>query len=191
MKKFFQKAPETKVHNPLNQKVNDFITIAGHENLYQVLSLQELEREIGGESFLLTDYNVSDGDPEHTVKLRFMDGCNVLLFKVDEFEYNEEFEEYMDEQVVEFEEAAYCRVNDVTERYQATVTDIADLDGDGVAEKDEVRTSKITYWDFWRETTDDFDNVVTEFLVVEMDPNGYFTAWRGEEIARTSINGGN
>lgn len=78
----------------------------------------------------------------------------------------------------------YWRIDDVKQPYKAHLTTMKDADNNGSIEDDELETSKICYWDYHREKTDDETQEKSiEYLFIEMDlGTKYFTFLRGTDI---------
>tara|TARA_Y100000034_G_scaffold133174_1_gene197962 strand:+ start:1261 stop:1998 length:738 start_codon:yes stop_codon:yes gene_type:complete len=132
--------------------------------------------------------------------------CVLLLHTFDEFEYEEGFHkgillgqmqdgnDWVDDPAFEGGfcvddesdgevDSTFWRVNDVRGAHEATVKTVADTDGDGTAEIEEVKESQVIYWDYWRETKDEVGDTITDFVFVDMDEDtGYLTLWRGQEV---------
>ncbi len=131
----------------------------------------------------------------------------VLLLKLlEEFEYSEDFHKGLllgqikkdgkwvddpsfeggfciDEESDGEIDSTYWRVNDAKGAHEATVQTIEDTDGDGLVEIEEVKESKILYWDFWREIKDEVGEPLTEFIFTDMGKDdGYTKVWQGPEI---------
>jgi hypothetical protein len=83
----------------------------------------------------------------------------------------------------------YWRVENVPDPYRSNCTLLADLDGDGTIEDDELEHFPITSWDFSRLTDDpETQQEMTEYLTVEMDDGTrYFTFLRGTDIKAFQI----
>lgn len=82
----------------------------------------------------------------------------------------------------------YWRVENVPDPYRSDCTLLADLDGDGTIEDDELEHFSIASWDFSRLTDDENGQEMTEYLTVEMDDDTrYFTFLRGTEIKAFQI----
>ena len=71
--------------------------------------------------------------------------------------------------------------------WNAKTTTLADKNYDGKIDTNEVSKSTLTYWDFWRNTTDEGGNEVLEFYFVEMDVNGYFEFWVGQKLESSRV----
>ena len=101
------------------------------------------------------------------------DDEGTVSFKVDYDDEGNELEE----------PRQYWRIENVPDPYNSNCTLIADLDGDGTIEDDELERFPITSWDFSRLTDDENEQEITEYLTVEMDDDTrYFTFLRGTDI---------
>lgn len=77
----------------------------------------------------------------------------------------------------------YWRVEGVPDPYKAKVTVLADKNRDGTIEENELERHDFTYWDFARDTEDEYKVPYREFLTVEMkDKTGYLIFLRGTEV---------
>jgi hypothetical protein len=65
------------------------------------------------------------------------------------------------------EEEHYWRVNGVTTPYACSTALLRDVDGNGTVEPGEVEKEDLTLWDFWRGTTDEAGQEVTQFLYAQ------------------------
>lgn len=95
-----------------------------------------------------------------------------------------------DENNVELEEPLkYWRVEQVSDPYQATVTSMADENKDGKIDENELKTRKVTYWDYARTKVDEETKQESpEYLWVEMDKSArYFIIRKGEEVLSTQV----
>jgi hypothetical protein len=202
--------------NPLDARVGDVVTL-DHPDFqdldFQVRQFRVLTREIGEREFPITDYYLlhrgltnddtvyrllryiplDEPDPDagrtHTV---------LLLNPVDECEHNQQimdelaanqgytFEMLFDDNVAE-EILFPSRVNDIQLPYECSVDIIKDADHDGEVEPEEVESHRLTYWDFWRCTSEEEDAPV-EYLFVEVDQeDGWTEFFIGEEIDQETI----
>lgn len=72
--------------------------------------------------------------------------------------------------------------------YKSRCTVLADIDGDGTIEDDELEHYNSTYWEFSRMTDYDAGQEYEEFLTIEMnDKTGFFTFLRGSEVQAAQI----
>ena len=82
----------------------------------------------------------------------------------------------------------YWRIENVPDPYESDCTLLADLDGDGTIEDDELEHFPVSSWDFHRMTDDENGQEMTEYLTVEMDDGTrYFTFLRGTDIKAFQI----
>jgi hypothetical protein len=198
---------ELRFYNPLKARVGNALTIDEVElrdyNFF-LHEIREYKRTIGREEFPFVDYVLLArplGGEDVWVRLRLnpvddperASGVthDVLLLRLyDELAYDQGLHEVLNDttkkfQVVEDGEVReeFWRINDVASPYKARVAVLKDTDRDSKVEKDEVKTVHLEYWDYWRETQDEFGQTFTEFLFVEMDTdNGWFQMWRGREL---------
>lgn len=130
--------------NPLKRKCGDammFESPGYAGKVFTIQSVREVTREILGNTFVFTDYDLDEG-----VKLRYNDGNLLLLEKAGEFEYDKEFhEEVLGSESNDLlhtdykdEEHQYWRVNDVSTPHEAKALTISDKDGNGTVEPEEV-----------------------------------------------------
>lgn len=208
MEKFKDKEPvEFQFHNPLKLKIGHILNINLPELqdlAFTLDSVMEVKRIVNGESHPFVDYNISanpyNKDLVHR-KLRLIPNENktfpqtvIELQLLDEFPYDEGFHKGLayENNQGEFLEGdnKYWRVNDMQSEWNANTATISDLDRDGTAEEDEIQKGKLTYWDFWRKTEDEAKNQILEFYFVQMDENGFFQIWIGNEISpkRVKVN---
>lgn len=79
----------------------------------------------------------------------------------------------------------WWRINDATEPWTASLVTLEDRDGSGRVDPNEVITSSITYWDYWRQSPLNADNgqsPTVELLFFEMSDKKAFEIKRGSEI---------
>jgi hypothetical protein len=194
-------------YNPLRAKVGSFVTIDEidlKDHDFRVEEIREYLRRIGGKKFLFADYVLlarPRGKDEVTARLRLNPVDNpdrhggmthhaLYLRLDDEMKYDKDFHNVVTDDTGVFEvldegevTAKFWRINDVLKPYKARVTVIRDDDRDGKAEREELETAQVEYWDYWRETDSPAGNPVKEYLFVEMDADtGWFQIWRGHEI---------
>ena len=200
-------AVENQHYNPLGVKIGSSAkidTIDSEDMNFNIRSIQEWTRTIGDEDYTHADYVMvarpfGSGLVKKKIRLvprEDVDGHmthnTLLLNLLDDFEYHEDFHKQLDfeSNQGEFQEgdAIYWRVQDVREPYNAILKHISDLDGNGTVEEEEVKESKVTYWDFSRETEDEGKNKILEFYIVEMnEETGWFQIWVGSEIDQNRI----
>ncbi len=207
-----EKAVEEKFYNPLGIKIGEMQSI-NHVDYsgmdFRVVEIVEYRRTIGGKVFFFTDYillaQAFDGS-ENRVILRLLPmdepqpgseiTHNVILLRLnEEFCYSEDLHKvitdetddlYMDSEDGEGEDA-FWRVNGVIEPYLASCSTIRDENNDGTIEDDEVTSSEVEYWDYYREI--EIEGITeVEYLYIEMNKeNGWFKIWRGCQIDPTRI----
>lgn len=174
---------EKTVFNPLDALIGDTVKVNTVDLVGSRLKIASI-REVKRQQHLSVDYHLTCEDKEYCLKLNPSNDkkCDVLLLqKISECGYDKAFHEGLADEFVEGD-ATYWRVNDLKNPWEATTTTLTDFDHSGKVDKDEAVKGKLTYWDYWRETTDEANNKVLEFYFVEMDENGYFTFWVGTEI---------
>lgn len=188
---------EMKYNNPLKLKVGANMLINEPEYIGQNFTVRDItayDRRIGQEHHKFTDYGLHGKrlkQDDVNIKIRLMPsqdnyselGHDLLILTLfDRFEYNEDFHENVltdESKQLNADDETYFRINDVLEHYEARVVNLADKDGDGVVEQEELTKKRIHYWDYWRET--EVEGIKTvEFLFVEMNnDNGYFELYKG------------
>jgi hypothetical protein len=192
------------VFNPLKIEVGKFVSLddLDYRSLqFKVMRVSEYNREITGKTFLFTDYylseTLSDAAGKNNVMLRYIPMTNplpgmtqtndvVLMTLHDEFGYSDDFLAVVNDPSKEFkitnEEGTvteqYWRVNDIQNPYLAKVMSIA------IESPEEFVTREVKYWDYWRESEDEANQKVLDFVYVEMDiDNGYFQIWKGKKVS--------
>lgn len=209
---------ELQYHNPLDAKVGCTVSFDSEPGIsginFVIDEISVYETRIGNKRFFHTDYHLKGISLDHDVpirmRLRLIKDENVfdqlghrlqLLYLYDEMSYDESFhhdvlgnhkgelEVHHADDGTELEEPRmYWRVEDVVEPYKARQTLLRDLDGDGSIEDDELEHRSTTYWDYHRDTEDENQQSVREFLTIEMDDEtGYFTFLRGTEILPSQV----
>lgn len=203
---------ELQYHNPLGAKVGNTVSFDHEPELgginFVIEKISVYETRVGLRKFYHCDYHLKGLSLGMQRPLRYRlrlipdeDAMNKigsrlqLLELYDEMPWDEgfygvvnsptgEFHVNYDDEGNELSEAnVYWRVEDVTDPYQARLTILKDEDGNGAIEESELERLNVTYWDFHRDTTDNNDQKVREFLTIEMDDTSkYFTFLRGTEI---------
>jgi hypothetical protein len=196
-----KKAPEVivenTIYNPFGVRVNDSVKIntidLEKENLV-FNAIRQVKRTINRVEHSFADYDLGpQRDQPLRIRLVPMENPDsklthdvLLLAKVGECVYNKEFHEGLafeaNEGVFEEGETKYWRVNDQQEPWLAKTVTLQDLDLSGKIDINEATKGSLTYWDFWRETEGEGGDKVIEFYIVEMDQDGYFTFWVGQQI---------
>jgi len=202
-KKEVEKPLESLYYNPLELRIGNIVKIdtVDFENLnFSLNSLREVKRKVDGNNHTFVDYaflaKPYDGDTVNR-RLRIVPvengdkGFNfdIILFnKISECGYDKPFHDGLNGQQ-EFKEGedTYWRVNDLLEEWVADVAILSDEDQSGKVDVDEIKYSKLKYWDFWRETEDDGGSKILEFYIVEMDESGYFQFWLGHKIDASRV----
>lgn len=209
---------ELQYHNPLGARVGNTVSFEHEPEIsginFVIEKLSVYETRIKSRKFFHTDYHLKGlalgmdkplrfrlrlvPDEDETNKL----GSKVQLLQLyDEMEWDEgfhngvlcndsgEFHVNYDDEGRELAEARkYWRVEDVLDPYNARVTVLCDLDGNGTIEDDELERLNVTYWDYHRMTKDENQQEKLEFLTIEMDDKTrYFTFLRGTEVAAFQI----
>lgn len=205
---------ELQYHNPLGAKVGQTVSIDHDEEIsginFVLEKISVYETKIKERKFHHTDYHLKgvtlDRDRPLRLRLRLTpdeDETNKLGSKItlltlyDEMEWDEEFHDnvlsnsegifdvnYDDDGKELSEPRRYWRIEDYLDPYHARVTVLADKDGNGTIEENELERLDVTYWDYSRETVDGHtDQRFCEFLTIEMnDKSHYFTFLRGREV---------
>jgi hypothetical protein len=210
---------ELQYHNPLGAKVGCTVSIDHDEQCaginFVIEKISVYETKIKERKFYHTDYHLKgitlDRDRPLRLRLRLIpdeDETNklgskiVLLHLYDEMEWDQGFHDHVlgnaqgvfdvnqdDDGKALAEPRRYWRVEDVLDAYHARVTVLADKDGDGKVEDSELERLDMTYWDYFRKTTDKVtDQPYIEYLTIEMkNQTHYFTFLRGREVAAFQI----
>lgn len=209
---------ELQYHNPLGAKVGCTVSIdhdpqtAGVNFVIERLGVYETK--IKEKKFYHTDYFLKgvtlDRDTPIKLRLRLVPdedvnnklGCRILLLNnYEEMEWDEGFYNgvllsesgvfdvnYDDEGKELQEPRRYWRIEDVLDPYKARVTLMADSDGNGKIDDNELERVDVTYWDYHRNTEDQNGVEYTEYLIVEMkDKSRYFTFLRGREVGSFQV----
>lgn len=209
---------ELQYHNPLEAKVGCTVAfehepeIAGINFVIEGISVYKTK--VRSENFFNTDYHLKgvslDQDAPVRLRLRLIADENVenqlghrvqLLHLYHQMEYDKafhkdvlgdpsgEFHVNQDDEGKDLEEPRkYWRVEDVLDPYNARLTVLRDVDGDGTIEDEELEHRDVVYWDYSRLTDDAAGNEITEFLTIEMDKEtGYFKFLRGTEVLPSQI----
>jgi hypothetical protein len=195
-------------HNPMDLRVGAGFPMAfanGPESEdfdFTVQEIREYVRRIAGQEFQFTDYALHglnkktfDADQAMTARLRVMPNAaggqeKVLLRLYDEFAFAEDFLAVVKDESGVFEatdddgtKAAFTRINDLRESYEAVVLVVSETTEDGKAAPKKTSTVKVEYWDYWREMELGAGNTTKEFIFVEMSSEtGWFQIWRGREF---------
>jgi hypothetical protein len=198
---------EFKFFNPLKARVGNAVTIDEVEwrdfNFF-IREIREYKRSIGEQNFFFVDYvllarPLHGSDVVVRIRLNPVDDPDrygglthhVLLLRLDdEFAYTEDFQKVLTDDTGKFQvmqdgevKEEFFRINDVKKFYKARVAVLADLNHDKTVDRDEVKSVRLEYWDYWRELKDAAGQPVKEYLFVEKDANaGWFQLWRGQEI---------
>jgi hypothetical protein len=177
-------AVEYRHANPLKVKVGGtftFESVGYTQRAFTTESIREATRTLMGDEFTFTDYDLN-----HGVRLRCNDDSILLLEKAADFGYDEDFDKNVlrGQGTIDFEDETYWRVNDVLTSFEAKTLTVADKNGDGKVDPEEISHNEIEYWDFWRKE----ESGRLYFLFVEMEKaTGYFTVWTGFETHKNLI----
>jgi hypothetical protein len=198
---------ELRAYNPLQAKIGSSILINEidlRDNNFFLKEIRQYQRTLQGKQFLFVDY-VLLARPLHGedvwVRLRLnpvddpeaaggLTQTALLLRLYDEMAYDEGLYKVVTDTTKKFQvlengqvTEEYWRINDVTSSYKATVSIIKDENKDGQVDEDEMEKVTLEYWDYWRDSTDEFGQPVRQYLFVEMNAeNGWFQIWRGQEL---------
>jgi hypothetical protein len=200
-------ALELQHYNPLKVKVGTVINILDNEYKdlnFIVKSVEDYQRLPAKNNNHFCDYNVTatSAKGNQSLKIRLVPnedssiGHDVLvLSKYDSMQYDKTFEEeVLNSPTLQFdinlenEVLSYWRINDVDSPYKIKVTLLKDTDGDGKVETEEIQTSTIILWDYWRDVNEENGIQTREYLYVEMtDKDKYFTLWRGKSLLPQNV----
>ena len=206
---------ELQYHNPLQAKVGCTVAFEHEPDIaginFVVEGISVYDTKVGSQNFYHTDYQLKGISLDHSApvrqRLRLIIDDNAsggqrlqLLYLYHEMEYNEDLRKILGDPTGEFpvneddegnaleEPRKYWRVEDVLDPYNARVTVLRDVDGDGKIDDEELERKDVVYWDFSRMTDDAAGNEIKEFLTIEMDKGtGYFKFLRGTEVLPTQI----
>lgn len=208
---------EFQYHNPLKAKVGNSIVFQNEPGLadknFFIEKIAVYRTDIGRNTFFHTDYllkavTLDDLKPTR-VRLRLIPDddaptklrCRVQVLRVmDEFGWDDGFHNVLTTET-EFnidsdpegnplpEQLKFWRVDDVRDSYSADLAEMADKNGDGTVQQEELNHSKIEYWDYHRDkVTSQGEPAGREYVWVEMDSNThYFTLLCGTDISATEI----
>jgi hypothetical protein len=203
---------ELRYYNPLHARLGASFTLNDidlKEHNFLVRDIREFRRTIGRKQFVFTDYGLvarSLQGEEVGVRLRMVPTADehkpdrlthhiLVLGLIDEFEYSKDFYNVVTDDTKKFEVREddkvveeYWRINDVGPSYKARVTILTDPDENRRVDRDETEEIDLEYWDYWRDTTDEFGQPMRQFLFVEMNrDDGWFQIWQGTEIEKEKL----
>lgn len=203
---------ELQYHNPLAAKVGMTVSFDHEPDIrdinFVIEKMSVYETLIDTKKFHHTDYHLKgvsiDADRPLRFRLRLIPdpdsndkiGCRIQLLQVvDTLEWDENLYNAVNNDQGEFqvneddfgntlpEPKLYWRVEDVIDPYHANITILKDDDGDGVVEMSELERLSMTYWDFHRDTKNEHQQTIREYLTVEMnDKTRFFTFLRGTDV---------
>lgn len=202
---------ESKIYNPIGCKVGGVVKVDSldfRDYRFGVTEIEQYTVTVNGKKHRMVDYSLLArpiGQPDYECILRIVPDSNsrsacshraILMSLYDSMEFNEGLLEVVksdekkfvidddkcDDDETNDEHFEYWRVNDVGMSYIANVTNLADADGDGKVDENEVTKRQVEFWDYSRLT--DMDGVeVEEFVFVEMNKEtGWIDIWRGTEV---------
>lgn len=208
---------ELQYHNPLQAVVGVSVSFAHDINLsginFFLEAIDVYETKVGKKKFYFTDYllkgvTLSEKKPVR-LRLRITPDSDVetgfryqIYKRYFEMEWDQSFhddvlnsgsgifEVNQDDDGNELEQPlSYSRIGNVTDPYQARKTGMKDENNSGSIDDDELEHSKVTYWDYSRETTNpETEQKFMEYLDIEMDDKTkYFTFYRGTDILAYQI----
>lgn len=209
-----EKAEEEKVYNPIGVKVGGVVKIDAldlREHRFTCKEIRELTVALGGKNYRMVDYVLLSrpiGKEDFRVRLRLIPDDDsrstvshrsLVLQLYDELAYDEGLHNVVnDSENKNFKidddsdpnnpvHDEFWRVNDVGSSYTADVKVLADEDGNGKVDANEVSSTQVEFWDYSRMT--DVEGVETEeFVFVEMNKSdGWFQIWRGAEVNAARI----
>ena len=209
---------ELQYHNPLAARVGTIISFDCYHELNDInFSVEKIgiyETKIQSRKFVHTDYylkaTLEDSDIPLRYRLRLTPdedetnnlGSKIQLFSLfDEMEWNEDFYNNVlgcSEGIFDINRDRnnneldppnrYWRVGDILDPYHARVTLLADTNGNGIVEENELERIDVTYWDYSRNTKETDNIPFVETLFVEMgDKTNFFTLLIGREISAFQI----
>jgi hypothetical protein len=203
----FSGPSELRYYNPLRARIGVSVTIDTvdlRDLNFFLREIREYQRRVGPQEFTFVDYALL-ARPLHgddvAVRLRLNPipstqrsggrEYHVLMLRLDdEFEYSADFEKLLNDPSGLFQirqdgevQEEFERLHGLKTPYQARVSFLRDINQNQHIERDEIDVLELKYWDFARETRDEADQPVTEYLFVEMDgETGWFQIWRGSEL---------
>jgi hypothetical protein len=197
---------ELQLNNPLKLKLGTAVHINEidfRDYTFYVKRIFDYERTINSEIFNFTDYDLLArplGGEDVKIRLRLNPMANpdevaglthnVLLLKLyDEIAYDEGLHNVVRDDTGKFEvlmdgtcTERFFRINDVLEPYKAKVTIVSD------DKPEEFQNISLDYWDYWRDTVNEANQSLVEYLFVEMDDsNGWFQLWKGFDINAEAV----
>lgn len=207
---------EQKIYNPIGAKIGGSITIDSLDyrglNFF-VKEIREYSVSSGGKNHRFVDYVLLArplNKPDMWVRLRLVPDKNsgtrlthkaMVLKLYDEFEYNEDFKNVLEDESKKFvidddkndadpsndTHDEYWRVNDVGLAYTAKYLSMTDENNDGRVSQDELNRGSLDFWDYSRLT--DIDGIELEqYMFVEMDKkSGWVQIWQGTQVSPEQV----
>jgi hypothetical protein len=203
-----EKAQEDLIYNPIGCKIGGVVKVDSldfRDHRFTVREIREYSVGVGGKKHRMVDYVLLArpiGKPDFLCRLRIVPEPDsksktthksLLLSLYDDLAYNEGLHNVVKDDTKKFVidddtdpenviHAEFWRVNDVGTIYTSNIKVLADLDGNGKVEANEVKKEQVDFWDYSRNT--DLEGVeVEEFVFVEMNKtDGWFKIWRGTEV---------
>ncbi len=170
---------------------------------FTVNEIREYVRRINNQEFGFTDYVLKginsktfDSADEVITHLRVVPNPQgtkdaVFLRLYDEFAFAEDFLGVLKDTTGVFEitddktgeQETYTRINDLKDSYEAILLIITATTEDGKAPLGTTQSTKLEYWDYWREMDIGGGKTARQFIFVEMNSDtGWFQIWRGTEF---------
>ncbi len=208
---------EVRFFDPLKVKVGATVrinTLDLQANEFHLDSISEYTRQINGQTFVFTDYNLSFkpiGADRISIRLRVVptgnkadegQDYNILLLRTDyeqgyddniggvlqDAENNKKFIVSDDKDGVSTSDE-YFRMNDLSEAYVAAVATLVDTNNDGKFDDSEVTSGEVWYLDFGREVPTAAEGITeTEMYFVEKNTKtGWVTMLKGNPINENRV----
>ena len=183
----FRGPAENAVYNPCGLKVGQRVALDVldfRDSNWKVEAIEESKFRCGGLGFEHTDYLLAECLPNpRRVRLRGIQQPGgqyqlVLFTLYHEQAFDAGIEEHLKntDQTGVFEcfedgklVKSYARIGGAKGAYAAVTRTVADRDGNGRAEHDEIVEGRSMIWDFWSEGVDEAGQPNTEYFVVVID----------------------
>jgi hypothetical protein len=202
---------ENNYFNPAKAKIGNSFSVDAIDMIGCIFSLREIweyKRSMNGIDMTFGDYILLSrpiGKDDVWLRVRFMPTGDdetpykvLILTKYDEMPFCKELDEACRCGSGEFiitnndtgEQETFWRLlmngstsKRVLESYDAAISIVKDVNGDGIVESSEVQKKEVEYWDYSRDTKNEAGHVCREYLFIEYDKEYRTqTMWRGTEI---------